>query len=291
MNKEKTGHLRELLRRDEIIVAPGAYDAFSAKLIEQAGFPAVYISGAWAASSRLGVPDIGLATMSEVLDTAKNVVNAVQIPVICDVDTGYGNALNLMRTVSEFERAGVAAIQIEDQIMSKKAGHIPGQKLISKEEMVKKIEAAQMARKSDEFVLIARTDAIGVNGFEDAIDRAKAYHEAGADVLFVEAPRTKEEMKRVTELLSNVPVMINIVEGGLTPVLEVNELQSLGFRIAIFPSSACSASVKAIQRVLGELKKKGSTGGFSKNMVPLKEMFELVGLSHYRELEKKYVNF
>ena len=148
MEKGKKARFQELLRADKLIVAPGAYDAFSARLVEQAGFPAVYISGAWAASSRLGVPDIGLATMSEVLDTAKNVVSATNIPVICDGDTGYGNALNVMRTVNEFERVGVAAIQIEDQIMSKKAGHIEGQKLITKEEMVKKIEAAKSARLS-----------------------------------------------------------------------------------------------------------------------------------------------
>lgn len=291
MKKGKKAQLQELLRADKLIVAPGAYDAFSARLVEQAGFPAVYISGAWAASSRLGVPDIGLATMSEVLDTAKNVVSATNIPVICDVDTGYGNALNLMRTVNEFERVGVAAIQIEDQIMSKKAGHIEGQKLITKEEMVKKIEAANYTRQSDDFVLIARTDAIGVNGFEDAIDRAKAYFKAGADVLFVEAPRSREEMKQITALLSDIPIMINIVEGGRTPVLNVKELESLGFRIAIFPCSACSAAVKAIQGVLKELKEKGSTDDFAENMLPLKEMFELVGLSHYRELEIKYVNF
>jgi len=291
MIKEKSSELRGLLKGNKIIVAPGAFDAFSARLIEQAGFPAVYISGAWAASSRLGVPDIGLATMSEVLDTAKNVVSATNIPVICDVDTGYGNALNVMRTVYEFERVGVAGIQIEDQITSKKAGHIEGQKLIRKEEMVKKIEAAKFAKRSKDFILIARTDAIGVNGFDDAMDRASAYFQAGADVLFIEAPRTKEEMKRITEIFRHVPVMINIVEGGRTPVLKVDELESLGFRIAIFPASACSAAVKAIQRVLKELKEKGCTDRFAENMLGLSEMFEVVGLSYYRDLESKYVNF
>jgi methylisocitrate lyase len=289
MEREPSTKLRRLLARDKIIVAPGAFDALSARLVEQAGFPAVYVTGAGVASSRLGLPDIGLATMSEVLDTAKNITGATDIPVICDTDTGYGNALNLMRTVREFERIGVAAIQVEDQITPKRCGHTEGKQIVTKEEMVSKIEAFQYAKRSD-LVLIARTDAIAVNGFEDAIDRATAYARAGADVLFVEAPRTVQEMKRIPELL-DVPLLVNMVEGGgKTPLLPVKELEAMGFRIAIFPTSAWMAAIKAMQGVLRELKENGSTDGYAEHMVSFQEMFEIVGLSHYKALEEKYLN-
>jgi methylisocitrate lyase len=290
MEREPSTQLRTLLARDKIIVAPGAFDTLSARLVEQAGFPAVYVTGAGVASSRLGVPDIGLATMTEVLETAKNIASAINIPVICDTDTGYGNALNLMRTVREFERIGVAAIQVEDQITPKRCGHTEGKQLVTKDEMVKKIEAVQYAKQSENFVLIARTDAIAVNGFDDAIERAKAYAQAGADVLFVEAPRTVEEMKRIPELL-DVPLLVNMVEGGgKTPLLPVKDLEAMGFRIAIFPTSAWMAAIKAIQGVLKELRESGTTDGYAEHMVSFQEMFEIVGLSHYKTLEEKYLN-
>ncbi len=191
--------LRKMIGEKRLIIAPGAFDALSARLIEQAGFSALYVTGAGVASSRLGVPDIGLTTMTEMLDAARNIVNAVGIPVICDMDTGYGNALNLMRAVREFEAAGVAALQIEDQVTPKRCGHTEGKQLIEKAEMVQKIQAFQEARQSRDLVLIARTDAIAVEGFENAVKRAWAYAEAGADVLFVEAPNTIPEMKRIFE--------------------------------------------------------------------------------------------
>jgi len=290
MEQKRSTQLRKLIKGNRIIVAPGAFDALSARLIEQAGFPAVYVTGAGVASSRLGVPDIGLTTMNEVLETAKNIVSVTNIPVICDADTGYGNALNLMRTTQEFERIGVAAIQVEDQITPKRCGHTEGKQLVSMEEMVKKIEAFRYAKQTEDFVLIARTDAIAVNGFEDAIERARAYAQAGADVLFVEAPRTIEEMKRIPELLSDVPLLVNMVEGGgKTPLLPVRELEAMGFRIAIYPASAWMAAIKAIQGVLRELKEHGSTDGFSEHMVSFQEMFEVVGLAQYRALEAKYL--
>ena len=290
MEQKRSTQLRKLIKGNRIIVAPGAFDALSARLIEQAGFPAVYVTGAGVASSRLGVPDIGLTTMNEVLETAKNIVSVTNIPVICDADTGYGNALNLMRTTQEFERIGVAAIQVEDQITPKRCGHTEGKQLVSMEEMVKKIEAFKYAKQTEDFVLIARTDAIAVNGFENAIERARAYAQAGADVLFVEAPRTIEEMKRIPELLSEVPLLVNMVEGGgKTPLLPVRELEAMGFRIAIYPASAWMAAIKAIQGVLRELKEHGSTDGFSEHMVSFQEMFEVVGLAQYRALEAKYL--
>jgi len=290
MEQKRSTQLRKLIKGNRIIVAPGAFDALSARLIEQAGFPAVYVTGAGVASSRLGVPDIGLTTMNEVLETAKNIVSVTNIPVICDADTGYGNALNLMRTTQDFERIGVAAIQVEDQITPKRCGHTEGKQLVSMEEMVKKIEAFRYAKQTEDFVLIARTDAIAVNGFEDAIERARAYAQAGADVLFVEAPRTIEEMKRIPELLSDVPLLVNMVEGGgKTPLLPVRELEAMGFRIAIYPASAWMAAIKAMQGVLRELKEQGSTDGFSEHMVSFQEMFEVVGLAQYRALEAKYL--
>ena len=180
--------LRNLLTKSQIVVAPGAYDGISARLIEAAGFPAIYITGAGVASSRLGCPDIGLTTMNEILETARNIVRNSNVPVICDVDTGYGNPLNVIRTVKEFEQAGVAAIQMEDQVTPKRCGHTEGKQLISKEEMVKKIEAFVYARQNEDFALIARTDAVAVNGFEDALDRAGAYADAGADILLLKPP-------------------------------------------------------------------------------------------------------
>ncbi len=289
MNRSKA--FRELLKREGIIVAPGAYDGISAKLIESAGFPAIYITGAGVASSRVGVPDIGLTTMTEIIDAAKNIVNATEIPVICDADTGYGNAINLIRTTREFENIGVAAIQIEDQITPKRCGHTEGKQLISKKEMIKKIEAFHHAKRNEDLALIARTDAIAVNGFDDAIDRARAYAEAGADVLFIEAPRNIEEMKEITTLLAGYPLLVNIVDrGGLTPQLSVAELEKIGFKIAIFPASSWMAAIHAIKRVLDELKKKGTTESYSENMVSFTEMFEVVSLSKYKELEERFMN-
>lgn len=281
---------RRLLAEPGLIMAPGAYDGISARLVEAAGFPVIYITGAGVASSRLGVPDIGLVSLAEIVDHARNIVNATTIPVICDADTGYGNPINVLRTVKEFESAGVAAIQLEDQITPKRCGHTEGKQLVSQKEMVKKIEAFQFAKQSDEFALIARTDAIAVNGFDDAIERARAYAAAGADILFVEAPRTVDEMKKVAELLPDTPLLVNIVDGGgKTPVLPAVDLEKMGFKVAIYPASAWMAAIKAIQSVLAELKQKGDTTGFSDHMVSFKEMFEVVGLPHYQELEKKFM--
>lgn len=289
---DKANALRELMKGKNIIVAPGAFDALSARLIEQAGFSAVYVSGAGIASSRLGVPDLGLTTMNDVVDSTKNIISATNIPAICDVDTGFGNALNLIRTIREFEMIGAAGVHVEDQITPKKCGHIEGKQLVSKAEMVKKIEACVYARQNSDFVIIARTDAIAVNGFEDAIDRAKAYAQAGADVLFVEAPRNVEEMKRIVELLPERPLMINTVPvGGKTPVLSVKELESMGFKIAHFPGVAWTAAIKAMQRVLKELMERGSLESVADEMVSFQEMFEVVGLSDYRALEKKFLEF
>lgn len=283
-----TTRLRELLHGPAMVMAPGAFSPLSAILVERAGFPAVYITGAGLASHLLGVPDIGLVSMSEALDAARHIVHVTGVPAICDVDTGFGNAINVIRTVREFEAAGVAAVQIEDQVMPKRCGHTEGKQLIPKAEMVQKIKAAVDTRRDPDFVLIARTDAIAVTGLEDAIDRANAYREAGADVLFVEAPRTVDEMRRITREVRGLH-LVNIVEGGgKTPVLHAEEYRQIGYHLAIYPISLWTASIKAMQDVLGALRSDGVTSGCADRMVSFQEMFEIVGRSRYVALEKRY---
>jgi methylisocitrate lyase len=285
---KKTAMLRHLLQADDFLLVPGSFNALSACLIEQAGFDAIYISGAGVASNYVGYPDIGLTTMTEVIENARNIVSVTNLPVICDCDTGFGNAINVIRTVREFEAAGLAGIQIEDQDMPKKCGHTEGKRLIPKKEMVQKIHAAVDARKDQDFVFIVRTDAIAVNGIEDAIDRALDYEEAGADVIFIEAPRTVEEMRQITAAVK-VPLLANMVEGGgKTPILPAEELKKIGYKMAIYPCSLWMASIKAMQELLEVIKKDGTTINFAPHMVPFQEMFEVVGRSRYSTLEKKY---
>lgn len=287
---KKTVVFRQLLREEEILLAPGCFNALSARLIEQAGFKAIYISGAAVAGNFLGYPDIGLTTMNEILENARNIVRVTSLPAICDADTGFGNAINTMRTVREFESAGLAGIQIEDQILPKKCGHTEGKLLISKTEMVQKVKAAVDARQDPDFVLVVRTDAIAVNGLDDALDRALAYQEAGADVVFVEAPRTLEEMRRVCRTIK-VPLVANMVEGGgKTPVLPLRELKEMGYKLVIYPVSVHMAAIRAIQEVLAVLKKDGTTAACSSQMVPFQEMFEVVGRSRFTALERKYAS-
>jgi methylisocitrate lyase len=287
---KKAAVLRRLLKEEEILLAPGCFNALSARLIEQAGFKAIYVSGAAVAGNFLGYPDIGLTTMSEMLENARNIVRVTSLPVICDADTGFGNAINMMRTVREFESAGLAGIQIEDQVMPKKCGHTEGKLLISKAEMVQKVKAAVDARQDPDFVLVVRTDAIAVNGIEDALDRALAYQEAGADVVFVEAPRTLEEMRRICRTIK-APLLANMVEGGgKTPILPLQELKEIGYKLVIYPVSAHMAAIKAMQEVLAVLKKDGTTGTYSSQMVPFQEMFEVVGRSKFTALEKQYAS-
>ncbi len=284
----KTTILRRLLKQDDVLLAPGCFNALSARLIEQAGFKVIYVSGASVAGNFLGYPDIGLVTMSEILENARNIVQVTQLPVVCDADTGFGNAINLTRTVREFESAGLAGIQIEDQLMPKKCGHTEGKLLVSKDEMVQKVKAAVDARKDPDFVFVVRTDAIAVNGLEDALDRAQAYREAGADVIFVEAPRNVEEMSRICRTIQ-APLLANMVEGGgKTPILGIQELKKMGYKMVIYPVSAHMAAIRAMQEVLSVLKEDGTTARYAPKMVSFQEMFEVVGRSGYVRLEKKY---
>lgn len=290
ISPRKTSLLRKLLKEEEVILAPGCFNALSARLIEQAGFKAIYVSGAAVAGNFLGYPDIGLTTMSEVLENARNIARATSLPVVCDADTGFGNAINMMRTVREFESAGLAGIQIEDQVMPKKCGHTEGKLLISKAEMVQKVKAAVDVRQDPDFVLVVRTDAIAVNGLDDALDRALAYQEAGADVVFVEAPRTLEEMRRICRTIK-APLLANMVEGGgKTPILPLQELKEMGYKMVIYPVSTHMAAIKAMQEVLAVLKQDGTTARCASKMVPFQEMFEVVGRSKFVALEKKYAS-
>jgi 2,3-dimethylmalate lyase len=284
---KKTSLLRQLLQSEDILLLPGCFNPLSAILIENAGFNAAYISGAALAGNFLGYPDIGLVSMTEVLENAKNIVNATNLPLICDVDTGFGNAINVIRTVREFESIGLAGIQLEDQVMPKKCGHTEGKLVIPMEEMVQKLNAAVDSRKNRDFLIVARTDAIAVNGFEDALMRAHAYEEAGADILFVEAPRTVQEMYQIRKSV-RAPLLANMVEGGKTPLLTMEELKEIGYKVAIYPVSAWMACITAMQQMFALLKAEGTTRSFASRMASFQEMFEIVGLSKYRALEKKY---
>ncbi len=282
--------LRDLLSRDGLVVAPGAYDALSARLVEEAGFPAVYMTGFGTAASYLGRPDVGLLSMSEMADQARRIAGAVDVPVIADADTGYGNPLNVVRTVHEYERAGVAALHIEDQEAPKKCGHIEGKRLIPPADMVAKIAAAVAARNDPDVVLIARTDARAVEGLPAALDRARRYRDAGADVLFVEAPQSDGEIETIAETLSDVPLLFNWAEGGKTPPVSSERLSELGFRIVIFPVGALLAAARAVRAVMAEIRAAGTPAGVMDRMVPFADFLELIGLPEVRELEQRFAS-
>jgi 2,3-dimethylmalate lyase len=281
-----TATLRQLLREPGIIVAPGAYDCYTAKLIEHEGFPAVYMTGAGTALTRLGKPDLGFATLSEMVSNAAAMASTVSIPLIADADTGYGGALNVYRTVQEYEKAGVAALHIEDQIFPKRCGHLDGKQVIPLEEMVIKLRAAVEARTDEDLVLIARTDALAVTGLDDTLRRCHAYVEAGADVLFVEAVQTYEEITRVVREVQ-VPLLYNFVEHGKSPLLPVSELQRLGFKLVIFPGSIMLAVLPLVRQILGEIKHHGTTEGLIERMANVVELFETMGLSDMLALDAR----
>jgi methylisocitrate lyase len=284
MNRER---FRRLLQEPGIVPIPGAFDAWSARLVEQAGFPAVYMTGYGASASVLGRPDIGLMTMSEMVAHAKNMAAAVDLPLVVDGDTGYGGILNVIRTVKEFEAAGVAAIQLEDQVFPKRCGHMDGKQLIPKEEMAAKIRAAVVARRSEDLLIIARTDARAVTGLKDAIDRGRAYSDAGAHVIFVEAPQTVSEMEEIAASIDR-PLVANMVEMGKTPFLSAEALEKIGYKIIIYPVSALFAATKAMMRLLQHLKKDGSTAGCLDDLVGFPEFNEIMGVREMRALEKKF---
>jgi 2,3-dimethylmalate lyase len=281
-----TTRLRQMLAAPGLIVAPGAYDGISARLIEAAGFSAVYMTGAGTAASHLGQPDLGLATLTEMANHAAHLASAVSLPVIADADTGYGNALNAVRTVREYERAGVAGLHMEDQVAPKKCGHIAGKQVVPTREFAEKIRAAAEHRTDPDFVIIARTDARAVTSLEDAIDRGNRYAEAGADLIFVEAPQTLDEIHRVAREVK-APLLANMVQGGKTPRVPTAELERLGFRIAIFPAVCMAAAIPAMERALGLLKAHGTDWHEGPVLSPM-DIFRKVGFDWWHDVEEKY---
>jgi carboxyvinyl-carboxyphosphonate phosphorylmutase len=286
--RQSAPRLAELLRAQEPILAPGAYDALTARLIEQAGFPAVYMTGFGTSASLLGRPDVGLLTMSQMVDNARRIAQAVDVPVIADADTGYGNPLNVIRTVQEYELAGVSAIHIEDQMMPKKCGHMENKQVIAAAEMTEKIRAAVEARTSSDFLIIARTDARAVEGLDSALRRARAYREAGADILFVEAPQNEDEVAQVARAFPNVPLLFNWAEGGKTPPMPLERLKELGYRLIIFPISALLTAATAVRGVLAEIKTEGTPRRIFSDGSSFREFNELIGLGEIQELEKRF---
>lgn len=284
-----TATLRARLSRPPILIAPGVYDPLTALIAERAGFEALYVSGAAIAYTRLGRPDIGLVSLNEVVDTVALIRDRVGAHLVVDADTGYGNALNVERTVRLLERAGANAIQIEDQDFPKRCGHLDDKALITAQEMAGKIKAAVDARQSREMLIIARTDAVAVEGFERALARAAAYREAGADMLFVEAPRQREELARITSQIGGqLPLMANMVEGGKTPVLSAGELESLGFALVIFPGAIVRALAKTAEEFYGSLKAHGTTDPFRQRMFDFAALNELIGTPQMLALGKRY---
>ena len=283
-----TTRLRELLASPGIVPAPGAYDCLSAAVIERAGFPVVYMTGAGTSISRTGYPDIGLTTMSEMVANAAAIARTVSVPVIADADTGYGDVLQVRRTIREYERAGVAGVHIEDQESPKRCGHLDDKRVVPMEEMVRKLHAALDAREDDDFTIIARCDALAVTGWDDALRRCEAYVEAGADVLFLEALQTPEQAADVTGRF-DVPVLYNFVETGKSPLLPVSELEALGFKLVIFPISAMLAALKTMSDLMRELRETGTTAhAVADRMVSIHECFDTMGLADMLALDASY---
>lgn len=285
---KKTTLLKQLLKAPELLVAPGAYDVLSAKIIEHCGFKAVYMTGYGTSASVLGQPDVGLLTMSEMVERARNIAEAVEVPVLADGDTGYGNPLNVIRTVREYEKAGVCAIQLEDQVFPKRCGHMLGRRVIPKAEMVQKIKAAVDTRKDEDFVIIARTDARTVHGLEEALERGKAYEEAGADLLFIESPESLDEMRRINETFPNTPTLANMLEGGRTPIPTTDELQAMGFGIAIYCTGPLYAAALAVRNYMNHLKTNKTTADYYDQLVTFPEFNAFIGLDRYNELSARY---
>lgn len=281
--------LRDLIEAEDILIAPGAYDAITARLIEANGFDAVYMTGAGTVNARLGLPDNGTATMTEMVDNARSIAQAVSLPVFSDIDTGYGNAINVMRTVREMETAGVAGVHLEDQVAPKRCGHLEGKEIVPIAEMVGKIRAATQAREDPDFVVIARTDAAAVEGVDAAIERARSYVDAGADVIFSEALTTEEEFERFSGAGVGAPLLANMTEFGKTPYLTADRFQEIGYAAVIFPMLAFRSMLKAVDDALVHLREHGTQVDLLDRMRTREELYELVDYAHYDELERRFV--
>jgi 2-methylisocitrate lyase-like PEP mutase family enzyme len=284
---QSRARLRELVAQRRALLVPGAANALVARIVEDLGYEAVYLTGAGIANTHLGMPDLGLLTVSELAETTARVGDVCSLPLIVDIDTGFGNALNVQRTVRLLERAGASAVQIEDQIFPKKCGHFSGKGVVALPEMLGKISAALDARQSEDTLIIARTDSRAVEGFERAIERANAMVEAGADIIFVEAPESVEEMRAIAKLPA--PQLVNIVIGGKTPALAQEELKQLGFAIALYANAALQATIQAVQTVLGRLKSDGTVANIPELLATFTERQRVVGKPAFDALESRFV--
>jgi carboxyvinyl-carboxyphosphonate phosphorylmutase len=281
--------LREMLEAGDPVLAPGVYDALGARLVEEAGFEAAYMTGFGTAASMLGRPDVGLVTMSEMVDNARRIARACALPVIADADTGFGNAINVVRTVQEYEQAGVAALHIEDQVAPKRCGHMEGKQVVPTDEMLTKIRAAVTARESPDFVIIARTDARAVEGLPAAIERARSYRDAGADVLFVEAATSEAEIDTVASELDDVPLLFNWAEGGKTPPIPYDRLEALGFAIVIFPISVLLTATASIRQALAEMAAARTPIPIMDRIPRFAEFLDFIGLPEMDELGRRFL--
>ena len=288
MKKFKLISLKERLeKKDEIIVLPGVYDALSARIAQSVGFNAAFQTGYGTSATLLGMPDFGFLNAGEAIDNARRIINSVEIPILVDIDTGYGNPLNVWRTVKDIEKLGAGGIFLEDQVWPKRCGHMKGKSVISREDYIQKLKAAIDARKSKDFIIVARTDSLAVYGLDEAIERGKEFQKIGADVIFIEAPNTLNEMKRITSEI-DAPLLANMIEEGVTPNLSAKDLQKLGFKMVVFPLSALYSSTYAIKNVFLALHNTGMTKNLKKKMITFKEFNDFVNLPKYNQLEKKY---
>jgi len=281
--------LKARLQSGDILVAPGAYDALTAKLVTMAGFEAVYLSGAGVSYSTYGAPDLGMVTATQMVERVQLMADATDLPIVADGDNGYGNAINVYRTVRQYERAGASAIQLEDQIHPKRCGHLSGKRLIPEDEMIGKLHAATDAREADDFLIIARTDARSVLGLDAALERAVHYLEAGADVLFVESPRSINELRTVVQHLPETPLMANMVEGGKTPLVSTAELETMGYALVIYPNSLTRHFVHTAAQFLQRFKADGTTASQLDVMSSFQELNHMLGLQHYQGQEAEYL--
>lgn len=284
---KRTTLFKKYILADEILVLPVVHDALCAKIAEEAGFNAISAAGYANSAAMLAKPDVSLLTLTEMVDCAGRIVDAVNIPVFADGDTGHGNVTNVIRTVEQHEKAGVAGLFIEDQVEPKRCGHMSGKQLIPVDEMVAKLEAGLDARSDNDFVIMARTDAIAVNGIDDAIERANRYQESGVDMVFVEAPESIEQMRRITAEIK-APTLANMIPGGKTPILSAKELQELGYAAVAYPTACTYTIAKAVKDLFEELLRTGTIAGFDERMLNFEQFNQLVGLPEIREAEKKY---
>ena len=284
----QTTKLKQLLHAPKLLQAPGAYDVLGARIIAMAGFETVYMTGYGTSASVIGQPDVGFLTATEMAEQARHIVSAVDVPVIADGDTGFGNPMNVVRTVRLYEQAGASGIQLEDQAFPKRCGHMLGRRVIPMEEMVQKIKAAVDTRRDGDFVIIARTDARTNHGLDEALRRGKAYREAGADVLFIESPESVDELKRIGSSFPGTPMLANMIEGGRTPFLPAAELQALGFGIALYPTGPLYTAAKAVRGYMDELLSTGTTRGKVSEMIAFEAFNDLIGLPEYNRLEERY---